>query len=91
MSSKGISNFIPAGGVNEITKFLLHFRMQESDKTYISRKILVPGEFTEVFTYFYAAENPGTGPVHKTLIPSFQTILVFSFGAIIAFPISGKY
>lgn len=52
---------------------------------YISRQIHIPPAFEEVFTHFYVAENHGTDPVNKTLVPSFQTILVFSFGTPLLF------
>lgn len=44
-------------------------------------KIAVPSEFQTVFSHFYFTENKTDSPVTKTLIPSFQTILVFTFGA----------
>lgn len=44
-------------------------------------KIAVPSAFESVFSHFYFAENKTANPVTKTLLPSFQTILVFNFGA----------
>lgn len=44
-------------------------------------RIAVPSEFDAVFFHFYFAENKTDLPVTKTLLPSFQTILVFSFGS----------
>lgn len=44
-------------------------------------RIAVPSEFESVFSHFYFAENKTDFPVTKTLLPNFQTILVFSFGA----------
>lgn len=43
-------------------------------------KIAVPSAFDTVFSHFYFAENKTNIPVTKTLLPSFQTILVFNFG-----------
>ncbi|MDR7212332.1 DUF6597 domain-containing transcriptional factor [Flavobacterium piscis] len=43
-------------------------------------KIAVPSAFETVFSHFYFAENKTDSPITKTLIPSFQTILVFNFG-----------
>lgn len=43
-------------------------------------RIAVPSAFETVFSHFYFAENKTGLPVTKTLLPSFQTILVFNFG-----------
>lgn len=43
-------------------------------------RIAVPSAFSTVFSHFYFAENTTNIPVTKTLLPSFQTILVFNFG-----------
>ncbi|MET0946195.1 MAG: AraC family transcriptional regulator [Flavobacterium sp.] len=43
-------------------------------------RIAVPSAFKTVFSHFYFAENKTDFPVTKTLLPSFQTILVFNFG-----------
>jgi AraC-like DNA-binding protein len=50
----------------------------EENNTY---RIAVPSEFESVFSHFYFAENKTDFPITKTLLPSFQTILVFNFGA----------
>ena len=52
----------------------------QANEQYISKRIDVPESFAEVFTYFYYAKNNGLKAVHKTLLPSFQTIMVFNFG-----------
>lgn len=44
-------------------------------------RIEVPSAFNTVFSHFYFAENKSGYPVTKTLLPGFQTILVFNFGA----------
>ncbi|BFM43916.1 hypothetical protein CFS9_25570 [Flavobacterium sp. CFS9] len=43
-------------------------------------RIAVPSAFDTVFSHFYFAENKTNIPVTKTLLPTFQTILVFIFG-----------
>ncbi|QOG02247.1 AraC family transcriptional regulator [Flavobacterium sp. MDT1-60] len=43
-------------------------------------RIAVPSAFETVFSHFYFAENKTDYPITKTLLPSFQTILVFNFG-----------
>lgn len=48
---------------------------------YNSFTIPVPEEFKEVFSHFYYAQNKTPEVVRKTLLPSYQTILLFSFGA----------
>lgn len=46
-----------------------------------NHRIAVPSAFESVFSHFYFAENKTDSPITKTLLPSFQTILVFNFGA----------
>jgi len=51
------------------------------DKTgYNDYRIAVPPAYGEAFTHFYFAENKSSDIITKTLLPSFQTILIFSFG-----------
>lgn len=52
----------------------------ESNAAYNNYRIAVPAEFEEVFSHFYFAENKSGDAITKTLLPSFQTIMVFSFG-----------
>lgn len=54
--------------------------MQELHPEYHQLKISVPQEFESVFTHFYFAENSSSGSVTKTLLPSYQTIMLFCFG-----------
>ncbi|WP_339926284.1 AraC family transcriptional regulator [uncultured Cyclobacterium sp.] len=54
--------------------------MIREDEKYHHFRIEVPPDFKEVFSHFYFAENTSAEPVTKTLLPSFQTILVFNFG-----------
>lgn len=54
--------------------------MSNPNKEYLNFRIPVPDEFNEVFSHFYFAENLSGQPIKKTLLPSYQTILIFSFG-----------
>lgn len=47
---------------------------------YDDHRIPVPQEFEAIFSHFYFAENKTKTTITKTLLPSFQTIMVFSFG-----------
>lgn len=47
---------------------------------YISERIPVPAEWEEVFSHFYYAANRTEQPIERTLLPTFQTIMVFSLG-----------
>lgn len=51
-----------------------------SRKEYFSGRIDVPSEFQEVFSYFYVAKNNSKERIHKTLLPNYQTLLLFNFG-----------
>lgn len=53
--------------------------MQENEK-YRNFRISVPAEYEEIFTHFYFSENNSDETITKTLLPSFQTILIFDFG-----------
>jgi AraC-like DNA-binding protein len=55
--------------------------MDDGKNAYLTRHISAPDAFIEVISHFYVAENHTGEPIHKTLVPSFQTILVCSFGA----------
>lgn len=48
---------------------------------YNSYRIEVPAAFEDVFSHFYVAENNSGETIVKTLLPSYQTIMIFSFGA----------
>lgn len=52
----------------------------EIQPEYNEYRISVPEEFENVFTHFYFAENISENPVTKTLLPTYQTILLFCFG-----------
>jgi len=49
--------------------------------TYISQHIALPAAFEEVFSHFSLAQNRSPQVITKTLLPSYQTILVFNFGS----------
>jgi len=55
--------------------------MKSAEQTYHSYRLPVPEEFETVFSHFYFADNSSARPITKTLLPSFQTIMVFNFGA----------
>src|SRR5690606_4050358 len=55
--------------------------MEKSKKEYKSYSLPVSPEFSEAFSHFYFAENNSSAALAKTLLPSFQTIMVFNFGA----------
>ncbi|AEV97246.1 DNA-binding protein [Niastella koreensis] len=55
--------------------------MERSEQSYNNYKIPVPIAFENVFSHFYIAENRTCQSITKTLLPSYQTIMVFSFGA----------
>ncbi|WP_374163631.1 hypothetical protein [Arcticibacter sp. MXS-1] len=46
----------------------------------LNGRIVVPDEFQEVFSHFYFAENRSSATITRTLMPSYQTIMIFSFG-----------
>lgn len=52
--------------------------MQEPE--YNNFRISVPHEFESIFSHFYFAENTSGQPITKTLLPTYQTILLFCFG-----------
>lgn len=51
------------------------------EQEYDNYRIPVPVEFEEVFSHFYYAKNNTNQALTKTLVPNFQTIFIFSFGA----------
>lgn len=55
--------------------------MSINEQDYNNFRIPVPAAFEDVFSHFYFAENNTDQPLTKTLLPSFQTILIFCFGA----------
>ncbi len=55
--------------------------MAEDLKAYIQSRIAVPADFEVVFSHFYFAKNNSGSLVTHTLLPSYQTIMIFGFGA----------
>ncbi|PSL28136.1 helix-turn-helix domain-containing protein [Chitinophaga ginsengisoli] len=47
---------------------------------YNSYRVSVPQAFEDVFSHFYCAENKSDVAIEKTLLPSYQTIMIFNFG-----------
>jgi len=54
--------------------------MNAINPTYLHGRIPVPKEFEEVFSHFYFAINETAQTITKTLLPSYQTMLIFNFG-----------
>jgi AraC-like DNA-binding protein len=54
--------------------------MEDLNSNYASFRIAVPTAYEKVFTHFYFAKNETSETITKMLIPSYQTILIFSFG-----------
>lgn len=52
-----------------------------TNENFYSGRITVPPLFEEVFSHFYFAENRSNSPISQTLLPSYQTLMVFNFGA----------
>lgn len=55
--------------------------MTKQNSGYNDFRIAVPAAYNEVFSHFYFAENKSGKVISKTLLPSYQTILIFNFGA----------
>nr|WP_315200615.1 helix-turn-helix domain-containing protein [uncultured Flavobacterium sp.] len=56
--------------------------MTENKGKYSNFKIAVPTDYEEIFSHFYFAENTTAEIITKTLLPSYQTILIFNFGSV---------
>jgi AraC-like DNA-binding protein len=54
--------------------------MGQSNTDYINFRIPVPTAYEKLYTHFYFAKNETAETITKKLIPSYQTILIFSFG-----------
>ena len=64
---------------------ICYLQRMENREGYNSCRIAVPLAFEEVFSHFYVAGNKSDLAITQTLLPSFQTIMVFSFGAPVSF------
>ena len=47
---------------------------------YSSCRISTPPAYEDVFSHFYHAKNNSDAVIEKTLLPSYQTIMIFNFG-----------
>lgn len=54
--------------------------VENGNPDYINYRIAFPEGYEKVFTHFYFAKNNTREIITKKLIPSYQTILIFSFG-----------
>ncbi|WP_294312395.1 AraC family transcriptional regulator [uncultured Chryseobacterium sp.] len=54
--------------------------MPSNSETYNNFRIAIPADYKDVFSHFYFAENLSDKTIIKTLLPSYQTILIFNFG-----------
>lgn len=54
--------------------------MTQHVETYEDFRIAVPTDYENVFSHFYFAQNRTKQTITKTLLPSYQTMLIFSFG-----------
>jgi len=54
--------------------------MSEKNPEYKAFRIAVPKAFEQAFSHFYFAKNKSSTTIIKTLLPSYQTILIFNFG-----------
>ena len=54
--------------------------MSEKNPECKAFRIAVPTAFEQAFSHFYFAENKSSTTIIKTLLPSYQTILIFNFG-----------
>jgi AraC-like DNA-binding protein len=64
--------------VETLAKFDIY--MAEHKDEYLNLSIPVPKAYEDVFSHFYFAENRSADMITKTLLPSFQTILILNFG-----------
>lgn len=55
--------------------------MKSSSNLYCNYRIAVPEDYKNVFSHFYYAENKSDEIVTKRMLPSYQSILIFNFGA----------
>lgn len=54
--------------------------MTDTSPNYLSQRIDVPAAFEAIFSHFYVTENHSSDSITKTLLPSFQSMMIFSFG-----------
>ena len=51
-----------------------------SEQDYTNFRISVPAEFEAIFSHFYFVRNDTDQPINKTLLPTYQMMLIFSLG-----------
>ena len=56
--------------------------MEDTKECYHDYRIAIPAYYQDVFSHFYFASNKSKEFITKTFLPSYQTILIFSFGAV---------
>ncbi|WP_404339650.1 helix-turn-helix domain-containing protein [Pseudoalteromonas mariniglutinosa] len=62
----------------------------ESNSEYIGRRISIPENIKALYSHFYFAENSSNTTVTRTLLPSFQVMLIFSLGTPVSIKLKGK-
>lgn len=77
-------------GLIRLINKICYLQRMENKEGYNSSRIAVPSAFEDVFSHFYFAENKSDRTITLTLLPSFQTIMVFSFGAPVSFTTKEK-
>lgn len=55
--------------------------MLDLNTLYVSERLEAPDAFKDLFTHFYVARNGTDQAIRKTLVPTFQTMMVFSLGS----------
>jgi hypothetical protein len=53
--------------------------MTQNSETYDHFRIAVPTKYANLFSHFYLAKNQSNETITKTLLPSYQIILIFNF------------
>jgi AraC-like DNA-binding protein len=53
--------------------------LEEMSPGYEEHKTVMPEKFSDYFSHFYWAKNHSDEPIRKTLLPTFQTMLIFCF------------
>ena len=53
----------------------------KEDHLYTQYRLAVDKQYEAIFSHFYFAENRSEATIVKTLVPSYQVILIFNFGA----------
>lgn len=69
--------------VDSITAFCCASKiyiMGKEENKLIGSRINVPVAFQDVFSHFYTSKNTDSKAITQTLLPGFQTLLIFNFG-----------